>query len=51
MITLTEVVKKFGNTIAVDGISFNVKEGENVVLLGTSGCGKTTTLENDQSPY
>lgn len=44
MISVEKVVKKFGNTIAVDDISFEVKEGENVVLLGTSGCGKTTTL-------
>ncbi len=44
MISLQNVVKIFGNTIAVDDISFEVKEGENIVLLGTSGCGKTTTL-------
>ncbi|HZI69275.1 MAG TPA: ABC transporter ATP-binding protein [Hanamia sp.] len=44
MITLKDVVKKFGKTTAVDGVSFEVKDGENVVLLGTSGCGKTTTL-------
>jgi len=44
MITLTDVVKKFGITTAVAGVSFEVKDGENVVLLGTSGCGKTTTL-------
>ncbi len=44
MITLHNVVKLFGNTKAVDGISFEVNEGENIVLLGTSGCGKTTTL-------
>jgi osmoprotectant transport system ATP-binding protein len=44
MITLSNVVKKFGSTVAVDGVSFEVKKGENVVLLGTSGCGKTTTL-------
>ena len=44
MISVEKVVKKFENTIAVDDISFEVKEGENVVLLGTSGCGKTTTL-------
>ncbi|HEY5369484.1 MAG TPA: ATP-binding cassette domain-containing protein [Hanamia sp.] len=44
MISLQNVVKNFGNSRAVDGISFNVSEGESVVLLGTSGCGKTTTL-------
>lgn len=44
MITLTDVVKKFGNTTAVAGVSFEVKESENIVILGTSGCGKTTTL-------
>jgi len=44
MISLHNVVKNFGNTRAVDNISFDVMEGENAVLLGTSGCGKTTTL-------
>lgn len=44
MIKVDKVVKIFGNNKAVDNISFEVNEGENVVLLGTSGCGKTTTL-------
>ena len=44
MINVENVVKIFGNKTAVDTISFKVSEGENVVLLGTSGCGKTTTL-------
>jgi osmoprotectant transport system ATP-binding protein len=44
MISLQNVVKLFDNTTAVDDISFEVNDSENVVLLGTSGCGKTTTL-------
>ena len=39
MITVENVVKTFDNKKAVDGISFEVKAGENAVLLGTSGCG------------
>lgn len=45
MIKVERLVKTFGTTKAVDGISFEVNEGENMVLLGTSGCGKTTTLK------
>ncbi len=44
MIKVERVVKYFGKTKAVDDISFEVGETENVVMLGTSGCGKTTTL-------
>ncbi|HXS36104.1 MAG TPA: ABC transporter ATP-binding protein [Flavipsychrobacter sp.] len=44
MVVVKHVSKYFGSTKAVDDISFEVKEGENFILLGTSGCGKTTTL-------
>ena len=44
MISLQHVTKKFGPRTAVDNISFKVATGETCVLLGTSGCGKTTTL-------
>jgi molybdate transport system ATP-binding protein len=39
-----DIVKKFGEVPAVDGISLNVPDGEFMVLLGPSGCGKTTFL-------
>lgn len=44
MIVLQNISKHFGNTVAVSDVSFEVKEGETLVLLGTSGSGKTTTL-------
>jgi osmoprotectant transport system ATP-binding protein len=45
MITVEKLSKHFGAVKAVDGISFEVIEHENLILLGTSGCGKTTTLK------
>ncbi|HYC65531.1 MAG TPA: ABC transporter ATP-binding protein, partial [Reyranellaceae bacterium] len=38
------VVKRYGETTAVAGVSFTVDNGTLVTLLGPSGCGKTTTL-------
>ena len=39
-----DIVKKFGEVPAVNGISLTVPNGEFMVLLGPSGCGKTTYL-------
>lgn len=44
IITLDNVNKHYGDTLAVENISFSVDPGEILVLLGQSGCGKTTTL-------
>ena len=44
MIRLEGVTRRFGETVAVDDLSFEVAEGEVCVLIGPSGCGKTTTL-------
>lgn len=41
---IKNLVKKFGDVVAVDDLSLEVKEREFVSLLGPSGCGKTTTL-------
>ena len=41
---LVHVTKKFGETAAVDDVSFDVPRGSFATLLGPSGCGKTTTL-------
>ncbi|PLV59153.1 ABC transporter ATP-binding protein [Thermotoga sp. KOL6] len=43
-IRVVNLRKYFGKVRAVDGVSFEVKDGEFVALLGPSGCGKTTTL-------
>lgn len=44
MIEVKELRRSFGPVIAVDGISFNVKEGEVLGLLGPNGAGKTTAM-------
>lgn len=41
---LDHVTKRFGETAAVDDVSFEVPRGSFATLLGPSGCGKTTTL-------
>ena len=42
---LHDVGKRFGSTIALDGVSMSIVEGESVALLGANGAGKTTAIE------
>jgi ABC-2 type transport system ATP-binding protein len=44
VILVERLVKRYGKTIAVDGVSFAVERGVTTALLGGNGAGKTTTL-------
>lgn len=44
MIELRGVTRRFGDAVAVDNINLTIETGEVCVLVGSSGCGKSTTL-------
>lgn len=44
MLAVKDLVKTFGTMTAVDDVSFTVKPGEIMGLIGQNGAGKTTTF-------
>jgi phospholipid/cholesterol/gamma-HCH transport system ATP-binding protein len=46
MIELRGVVKRFGKQVVLNGVDFEVREGETVALMGASGCGKSVLLKH-----
>lgn len=44
MVELKNITKRYGEIIAVDNVSFRVKQAEHLSILGPSGCGKTSLL-------
>ncbi len=45
MIKMDNVIKRYGNTLALDHLSLTIKSGEIIGLLGPNGAGKTTTIK------
>ncbi|MDH0873183.1 ABC transporter ATP-binding protein [Agrobacterium pusense] len=43
-VTLQNVAKHYGQSVAVENMTLSIRSGELIALLGPSGCGKTTTL-------
>src|SRR6185503_17546165 len=46
MIEVRDLKKSFGSQKVLDGISFKIEEGDSLVIIGRSGCGKSVLLKH-----
>lgn len=45
MIELKDITKKYKNKVVLDNLSFSINRGQNIMIFGKNGCGKTTLLK------
>jgi len=46
VVTLANIVKKFGDNVVLDNVSLGIEKGKTTVIIGPSGCGKTVLIKH-----